>query len=255
MTLIGTVWGIAAAQDTGGSDYSGPLLIGLGAVIAAIITAVAAQVRLKSTLKGERGRLDVQLASQREELDRRLDAEHVRMREELAGSADRLREELAHDRRMRDLDDLRLRFDSAVGAAEAAITATLKAAVMVEEGKQDLDAIESELATAVEKTFEMGLHVQRGWTRVGFDTGLPEALNAWREALSELRPSVRAGLEPGAAFPGEDWLPKLQAVGTTQRKFIDIAHELLGSTLPAKAAVVPPDDAGPDRPVAGDVAT
>src|SRR3954447_23807334 len=120
----------------GGEDtaFQSALLIGLGAVAATVITAVAAQLRLKATLRGER---------------------------------DRLGDQLAHDRHMSDLVDLRERFDSATETAEEALYAITSAAASLLTKSPDKTAIRERLLTASDHGVTLAIHVQRGWGRLG----------------------------------------------------------------------------------------
>jgi hypothetical protein len=196
--LIGVV--VVVKEGGGSSALPSALLIGLGAVIAAIVTAIAAQLRLKATLKGER---------------------------------ERLGDQLAHDRRMRDLEDLRSRFASAVETAEAASSTLLEAAVeMDSSASTDADAVDELLTTASHKILRLAEDVRFGWSRLGFETGVPEALEDWRLALDNQRGILRK-FHVNGEFDKEKWQEAFNEETTAQGEFIDCAYRLIGARIDA----------------------
>jgi hypothetical protein len=197
--IIDPTFGTVVVREQGDSQsFQAALFIGLGAVVAAIVTAVAAQLRLRATLRGERQRLG---------------------------------DQLSHDREMNDLDDLRERFDSASEIAENALDSIHEALANLLSADRDKDTIEKLLDRAETDVIELALHVQRGWNRLGFESELPSALEKWRLALGEYHSFVQEAAENNEAPEGKQVNEKISEAASAYREFSTAFYTLIGTRL------------------------
>jgi hypothetical protein len=157
-------------------------------IIAAIILAAGAYYGVYKGAVFAIGRLSGQLTEERRLSEERLDAEAERLQMQLDAEDRRLERRLAHDRWMREVEELRRLVDEAAAAGLDAGNAVhaLRGPVrqQVETGKPGRLSIGA-LQSAISAVQGMQGFVERLELRLGRGHELPAAFSAWQTAMEE----------------------------------------------------------------------
>lgn len=187
-------------------------------VVAAIIAAVAGYLRTRLMMKGERERLSI-----------RLDAEGERLAAQLKAESERQLEALAHDRAMRDTDEIRVRLDEVIDMGEAALSAVCSAREAHVAG--DAGGATDQLTQARECLGQCGYKERRLRLRIGVHNEVMQALVKYRESIQALHNLVRTANESNAAIPLQDWNNSMAEVAAAQVGVIQVGVEKVGARL------------------------
>lgn len=157
-------------------------------ILAAIILAAGAYYGVYKGAVFAVGRLSGQLTEERRLSDERLDAEAERLQMQLDAEDLRLERRLAHDRWMREVEELRRLVDEAAAAGLAAGNAVhaLRDPVwqQLETGKPGPLLIGAR-QSAISAVQGMQGFVERMELRLGRGHELPEAFSAWQTVMEE----------------------------------------------------------------------
>ena len=187
-------------------------------VVAAIIAAVAGYLRTRLMMRAERERLSIRLAAEQRRLEAQLKAE-----------SERQLEALAHDRAMRDTDEIRIRLDEVIDMGEAALSAVCSAREAHVAG--DPGGATDQLAQARECLGQCGYKERRLRLRMGVQNEVMQALVKYRESVQALHNLVRAANENNAVIPLQDWNNSMAEVAAAQVGVIQVGVEKVGARI------------------------
>jgi hypothetical protein len=188
-------------------------------VIASVITAVASHWRAKLLGKEESERLAKQLQAEQDRLDAQLQFE-----------ASRQTERLAHERELRDLEEIRVRIDEVIEAGESALSATCKARLSFKASQNGNG--EAEIVRAKELLGEVGSKERRLRLRVGIGHRVVDALVEYRLKIQALLDLVRETHKQGRLPSVDEWNKGIAEVAAAQVQVIGIGKEAVGARLP-----------------------
>ena len=164
-------------------------------IIAAIILAAGAFYGVYRGAAYAVDRLVAQLTQERVLSEERLDAEEKRLQMQLDAEAKRLDRQLAHDRWMREVEELRRLIDEAAAAGLAAGNAahSLREPLRLElqSGEESPD-FEPRHREAIAAAQGMQGFVERLELRLGHDHELPSAFSRWQHTIEEALESLEA---------------------------------------------------------------
>jgi hypothetical protein len=152
-------------------------------------------------------RLSAQLDEERRLSEERLDAEAGRLQMQLDAEAERLDKQLAHDRWMREVEELRRLIDDAAAAGLAAGNAVhaLRGPIRYEVQADKMSSFYLGLSQAAASAVQgMQGFVERLELRLGRGHELPEAFSSWQHTMEEAiealetRPPTREMLRQGS---------------------------------------------------------
>jgi hypothetical protein len=201
-------------------------------ILAATILAVGALLGIWLGAYYAAGRLRAQLHEQALWFNQQRGEEAERLDKQLQAESERLERQLVHDRRMRDLDELRAVLDDAAGAIAQSINAILTArgATPVLGYEVDEDFQEDEegrkertesLSAAHIKTWALAPEVQRLRLRFGPAHTVTESFRSIRDGLVDLVQAVDVGAELWT-IEQEAHVDELQGIaGRLNTAFID----------------------------------
>lgn len=156
-------------------------------------------------------------------------AAHFRQKAALREEADRLDRQLAHDRLVRDLEELRQRLDEVVEIGEAALSAVCEARLQF--NAEDYGACDRQLQQAQECLGQYGFKERRVMLRTGCDHNLIPALGHFRERIQSLYALVKDSTSQRNEVPGDQWNAGMAEVGAAQITVIEAAKQSVGSEI------------------------
>lgn len=217
--MLGMMVGAAAPVPSGSEVPIEAVWAGVAVVVvAALVAAVAGYLRTRLTTRGEREQLSI-----------RLDAEQKRLEAQLRAESERQREALAHDRAMRDTDEIRVRLDEVIDMGEAALSAVCSAREAHVAG--DPGGATDQLTQARECLGQCGYKERRLRLRIGVHNDVMQALFEYRESIQALHNLVRTANETDAAIPLQDWNNSMAEVAAAQVRVIQVGVEKVGARI------------------------
>jgi hypothetical protein len=182
------------------------------------------------------GRLGAQLNEQALWFQHRRDEEAKRLDKQLEAEGERLAKQLDHDRRMRDLEEVRAVLDDAASAIAQSVNAILTArstipvlGYEVGEGFQEDDGDRKDRMQAANeahaKTWALALEVQRLRLRFGFEHPVTASFWAARDGLVELVNEVDVDSEQWTAEQEARIEGLIGSAGKLNSTFIDACRE------------------------------
>ena len=156
-------------------------------------------------------------------------AAHFRQKTALQEESDRLDRQLAHDRRLRDLAELRERVDEVVAMGEAALSAVCTARLHFNDG--DHDGCARELRQASECLGQYGFKERRVMLRTGRDDHLIGALTHFRWRVQALYSLVKSHAEQSQVIPLDLWNADMAEVAAAQAGVIEAGMASIGSQI------------------------
>jgi hypothetical protein len=154
---------------------------------------------------------------------------HYRQRAALNAEAKRLDKQLAHDRLLRDIEDIRARLDDTIDMAEAALSAVHEAHVKLDAG--DRQACDDQLKQAGECLGQYDYKERRVRLRIGQAHPLIGRLSEYRLAVRGLYELTVAAAGQGNAVPADAWDAGMAGIDDAQTAVIEAAQESIGARL------------------------
>jgi hypothetical protein len=154
---------------------------------------------------------------------------HFRQRTALREESERLGRQLAHDRLLRDLEELRERVDEVVAMGEAALSAVCSARLHFNDS--DLDDCGKELRQASECLGQYGFKERRVMLRTGQDHPLVDALTRFRQRVQALSNLVKSHVDQGRVVPPDQWTAAMTEVAAAQTGVVEAGMKSIGSRI------------------------
>lgn len=156
-------------------------------------------------------------------------AAHYRQKKALQEESERLNRQLAHDRLLRDLEELRERVDEVVSMGEAALSAVCSARDHFNNGR--FGDCDRELRQAHECLGQYGFKERRVMLRTGNDHLLVAALAVYRQQVQSLYGLVLAQTGQRQPVPSDQWYAGMAEVSAAQAGVVQAGMESIGSQI------------------------
>jgi hypothetical protein len=189
-------------------------------VVAAFIAAASSHLLARRLIAAERQRLDQGLRAEQARLEARLSAE-----------SEAQRAQLAHDRLLRDLEEVRGRVDEVIDLGEAALSAICEARLTFNDGNQT--ATDEQLWQARQCLGQYGYKERRVRLRIGSEHAVVMVLSTYRERLQSFFSLVHESVSQGRPIALDAWNAAMAEVGAAQARVIDAGEAAFGARIAA----------------------
>jgi hypothetical protein len=154
---------------------------------------------------------------------------HCRQRAALRAEGERLDRQLAHDRLLRDLEELRERIDEVVAMGEAALSAACTARSHFDAG--NYGDCERELQQAYECLGQFGFKERRVMLRTGNEHPVIAALTNFRKQVQAFYDLVQDSTSKRNAIPYDLWNSGMAEIAAAQAGVIEAGMASVGSQI------------------------